>query len=266
MTNLNTAEGLTLAVICHSIMTIYFENPRDWRDLQIKVAKTLSDIGYECEIEKDIQTARETINIDVFAINNTNYPQSKILCECKYWNSAIPKTIVHSFRTAVSDFGANYGIIISKEGFQSGSYEAIKNTNILLLGWNEFQDYFKVSWIKSRTFKVSKETKDLYNYISAGFLVFFKTQYNKLSDTELKSFNDLNTKYFHFAFHASNLDYKDSHTNEFDLREFEMYFKIAEKEFNKTFSSLEEYYDYLVAKCSEGTAEFDNLFGEKLRR
>lgn len=247
-------------------MKIFSELPKDWRDLQTKVAQTLSDIGYDCEIEKDIQTAREIINIDVYAINNLTNPQSKILCECKHWNNAVPKTIVHAFRTAVADFGANYGLIISKAGFQSGSYEAVKNTNVILLDWDEFQDYFKSNWIKSKTFQISKKTKDLYNYISAGFLVFFKSQYNNLNDAGLKVFNDLNTKYFHYAFHASNLDYKDEVTNEFDIRVFDMYFKIAEKEFGKSFSSLEEYYDYLVVKCNEGVMEFDNLFGEKLRR
>jgi len=247
-------------------MNIFTEPPKDWKDLQTKVAKILSDIGYDCEIEKDILTARETINIDVYAINISNNPQSKILCECKHWNNAVPKTIVHAFRTAVTDFGANYGLIISKVGFQSGSYEAVKNTNVVLLNWDEFQDYFKSNWIKSKTFLIFKKTKDLYNYISAGFLVFFKKQYSKLTGTDLKTFNDLNTKYFHFAFHASNLDYGDEVTNEFDMRKFEMYFKIAEKEFDKTFSSLEDYYNYLVIKCSEGVTEFDNLFGEKLRR
>ncbi len=247
-------------------MKIFSEPPKDWRDLQTKVAQTLSDIGYECEVEKDIQTVRETINIDVYAINSSTNPQSKILCECKHWNNAVPKTIVHAFRTTVADFGANYGLIISKAGFQSGSYEAIKNTNVILLDWDEFQDYFKSNWIKSKTFQISKKTKDLYNYISAGFLVFFKSQYNKLNEADIKAFNDLNTKYFHFAFHASNLDYKDEVTNEFDIRVFDMYFKIAEKEFGKSFSSLEEYYDYLVMKCNEGVVEFDSLFGEELRR
>lgn len=247
-------------------MKIYSESPADWKDLQNKVARILSDIGYACEIEKNIQTARETINVDVFAENNRSNPKSKILCECKQWHHRVPKTIVHAFRTAVTDFGANYGIIISKAGFQKGSYEAIRNTNILLLNWDEFQDYFKVKWIKARTFKVSKETKDLYNYISAGFLVFFKAQYKRLSATELKTFNDLNTKYFHFAFHAANLDYKDVNTNEFDINTYDMYFNMAAKEFKRTFLSYEEYYNYLGEKCKEGVVEFDNLFKEKLRR
>ncbi|MBK6700163.1 MAG: restriction endonuclease [Saprospiraceae bacterium] len=247
-------------------MKIFSKPPEDWRELQTKVSQILSDIGYDCEIEKDIQTAREIINIDVFAINTSKNPQTKILCECKYWNNAVPKTIVHAFRTAVTDFGANYGLIISKAGFQSGSYEAVKNTNVILLNWNECQDYFKSNWIKSKTFHISKMTKDLYNYVSAGFLVFFKNHYNKLNETDLKAFNELNTKYFHYAFHASNLDYKDDVTNEFDIRVFDMYLKIAEKEFGKSFSSLEEYYNYLITKCNEGVVEFDNLFREKIRR
>ncbi len=107
-------------------MNIYSENPIDWRDLQKKVAGILSEIGYDCEIEKEIKTTRESINIDVYAVNNKDIPVSNILCECKHWNSSIPKTIIHSFRTAVTDFGANHGIIVSKVGFQSGAYDAIR--------------------------------------------------------------------------------------------------------------------------------------------
>ncbi|MGN6212022.1 restriction endonuclease [Parafilimonas sp.] len=247
-------------------MDIYSKTPKDWRDLQNKVARFLSELGYETDVEKDIKTVREIINIDVFAVNNKQIPQSKILCECKFWNNPVPKTIVHAFRTAVTDFGANYGIIISKAGFQSGSHEAVKNTNILLLNWEEFQNYFRVKWIKSKQFLVSKETKPLYDYISAGFPVFFKEQYNKLSEAELKTFEALNWKYFHISFNSSNLDYKDFNTNDFDLRVFEMFFEQAEKDFNRSFASYEEYYNYLIEKAKKGIEEFDNLFNEKLRR
>jgi hypothetical protein len=247
-------------------MKIYSESPKDWKDLQNKVAKYLFELGYETEIEKDIQTARERINIDVYAVNNKDIPQNKVLCECKYWNNPVPKTIVHAFRTAVTDYGANHGIIISKAGFQSGSHEAVKNTNILLLDWLLFQDYFKIKWIKSKQFLVSRETKALYDYISAAFPVFFRKEYNKLSEAELKTFESLNWKYFHIAFNSSNLDYKDFNTNEFDLRVFEMFFRQAEKDFNRSFSSYEEYYNFLVEKSKEGIGEFDSLFKKKLRR
>lgn len=247
-------------------MTIYSEVPNGWKDLQAKVAQLLSDVGYECEVEKDIQTARETINIDVYATRKKATPQVEILCECKHWSNRVPKTVVHAFRTAVSDFGANLGMIISKAGFQSGSYEAAKNTNILLLNWTEFQDYFKFEWIKSKQFLVAKKTKPLYDYVSAGFLVFFKKEYNGLTVQERAVFDDLNRKYFDYAFNSSNLDYKDLDTNEFDTGLFEMLIREMERKRTAVFTSYQQYYDFLLEKCEEGVQEFDNLFGEKLRR
>lgn len=247
-------------------MTIYSNVPTDWKDLQAKVAQLLLEVGYECEIEKDTQTVRETINIDVYATRKKATPQVEILCECKYWSNPVPKTIVHAFRTAVSDFGANLGIIVSKAGFQSGSYEAVKNTNILLLNWNEFQDYFKLEWIKSKQFLVANKTKPLYDYVSAGFLVFFKKEYNGMTIQERAVFDHLNRKYFDYAFNSSNLDYKDLSTNEFDIGLLEMLIREMENERKATFTSYEEYYDFLIKKCDEGVQEFDTLFGEKLRR
>jgi hypothetical protein len=205
-------------------MKIYSESPKDWKDLQNKVAKYLCELGYGTEIEKDIQTVREIINIDVYA-----------------------------------------RIIISKAGFQSGSYEAVKNTNILLLDWKEFQDYFKIKWIKSKQFLVSKETKPLYDYVSAG-PIFFKEQYNKLSETELKTFEHLYWEYFHIAFNSSNLNYLNFTTNEFDIKMFEMFFISAKKDFGRNFTSYEEYYNFLIEKSKEGIRKFDNLFKERLRR
>lgn len=246
-------------------MNIYGELPLDWKDLQIKVGEILSEIGYECEIEKNINTVREKVNVDVLAINSKETPRNSIICECKYWNNAVPKTIVHSFRTIVSDFGANFGIIISKKGFQSGSIQAVKNTNILLFNWIEFQEYFKIKWIKNKQYSVSKITKPLYHYVSAGFYVFSKDKYNEMSDLELSTFNELNQKYFHFAFNSSNLDYKNPNNNEFDLRVFEMFIEQFEKEFNMKFSSYNEYYDFLINESIKGIKEFDLLFKQEIR-
>lgn len=66
------------------------------------VSKILSEIGYTCEIEKNIQTTRETVNVDVFAINVKENPNTCIICEWKYWSKSIPKTVIHSFRTIIA--------------------------------------------------------------------------------------------------------------------------------------------------------------------
>ena len=246
-------------------MEIY-KHPKNWKDLQVKVAETLSVCGYQCEVEKNIQTIRETINVDVLAINSQDIPSSTLICECKYWNSKVPKNVIHSLRTTVADHGANYGIIISKKGFQSGCFEAVKNTNILLLNWTEFQVFFLPKWIVGKTLQTSIITNPLYNYVSAGFLVFFKEELSNLNKQELKTFNSLNSEYFHPAFHGSNLDYKDIATQRFDLNFFNELIKQAEKIFSRQFDSYNDYFEYLVHKCAEGTKKFDQLFKQPLRR
>jgi len=246
-------------------MKVYSHSPKDWKDLQNNVAKLLSEIGYDTEVEKNIQTIRETINIDVYAIDIKKIPQSTILCECKHWNNPVPKTIVHAFRTTVSDYGANHGIIISKAGFQSGTYEAVKNTNIMLFDWEHFQEYFKIRWVQNRQLTISKITKPLYNYVSVVIQTFFKEQYNRLSENQIQIFKNLSQKYFSIAFNSSNLDYKNLESNEFDIQYFEIYLKEIEIQYGQTFNAYEEYFNFLLKKAKEGIDEFDSLFEEKLR-
>lgn len=121
-------------------------SPTDWKDLQNQVAQILSECGFEVDIEKDITTARDTVNIDVHAVDPSQKPATVYLCECKYWKSRVPKTVVHAFRTVVHDYGANWGLIISSKGFQQGAYDAAQYTNVQLLSWKEFQQLFVDRW------------------------------------------------------------------------------------------------------------------------
>lgn len=115
-------------------MQIFDKQPNDWKDLQNKVAHVLQVCGYKVETPKKIQTPRETIEVDVYAENS----EFKIVCECKYWKSNVPQSVVHSFRTVVLDIGANKGIIIAQSGFQRGAYNSVQNTNIELRTWPTF--------------------------------------------------------------------------------------------------------------------------------
>src|SRR5690554_488282 len=94
--------------------------PETWEDLQNKVALILMECGFEAETPKIIETVRGKVEIDVFAIDNSVKPNTTYLCECKYWKNPIPQTVIHAFRTVISDYGANWGLIISSNGFQSG--------------------------------------------------------------------------------------------------------------------------------------------------
>jgi hypothetical protein len=246
-------------------MNIYTEEPSNWKDLEEKTSKFLTELGYVCEIEKDIETVRGVVNVDVIAISK-EVPNTIVICECKCWNNAIPQTVIHSFRTVINDYGANFGIIISKKGFQSGALEGVKNSTILLFTWSEFQDYFKSKWIKKKTVEISKITKPLYDYVSVGFKIFFKEEYNSLSAENLEVFEQLTQKHFDIAFYSSNHQYLSLETGEFDIDMFEMMFNAARKDFKKNFSSYEEYFEFLIKKSESGLKDFDKLFKKEVRK
>lgn len=107
---------------------IFAENPEGWRDLQRKVAQIFRESGCEAEIEYDVETVRGTVNVDVWASDREVSPPLLYLAECKYWRRAVPKTVVHAFRTVVHDSGAHVGYVISSSGFQLGAFAAEENS------------------------------------------------------------------------------------------------------------------------------------------
>ena len=120
--------------------------PKDWKDLQNQTGQILTESGLKVEIEKKVVSVRGEIEIDVFAIETINDREQIILIECKNWNNPIPQTVVHAFRTVMTDIGANTGYIVSKTGFQSGAYKTSEFSNIKLVTWKEFQDLFESQW------------------------------------------------------------------------------------------------------------------------
>jgi len=143
---------------------IYSTEPINWQDLQEKVASILRVCGCDSEVECTIETARGKVDVDVHAIDSSTSPKLTYLCECKHWGRAVPKSVVHSFRTVVSDCGAHIGFLISSNGFQSGAYEAAQNSNIRLVNWFEFQEVFIDRWKEGRYANLKQMLEDLFNY------------------------------------------------------------------------------------------------------
>lgn len=125
---------------------IYETEPKSWKDLQNKVAEILNESGIEANVEYHPESVRSDIEIDVYACEKIGNRENIFIIECKNWNHRVPQTVVHSVRTVIQDVGGNTGYIVSKKGFQAGAYEAVKQTNIKLLTWNEFQDLFEEQW------------------------------------------------------------------------------------------------------------------------
>jgi restriction system protein len=99
-------------------------------------------------IEKRLDVARGNVEVDVYAEEFVKGRRSRIVVECKHWASAIPQTVIHAFRTVVTESGANIGYLVSKAGFQSGALTAAELTNLRLLTWEEFRLEFEPLWIE----------------------------------------------------------------------------------------------------------------------
>jgi hypothetical protein len=116
--------------------------------LQTEVAAILGQCGFVAEVEKQVTMPRGKVELDVYAEENVRGRRYSIVCECKHWSAAIPQTVVHAFRTVVTETGANVGYIIASNGFQSGSTAAATFTNIQLVTWEQFQAQFRSSWLE----------------------------------------------------------------------------------------------------------------------
>jgi hypothetical protein len=122
--------------------------PKTWRDLQLAVARILSECEFQTHIEKTIKTVRGNVEVDILAIDGAAQPPLTYICECKLWRKRVPKTAVHSLRTVVGDYGANAGIIVSAAGFQSGAIEAAQLSAVHCLTYEGFQQLFLQRWFQ----------------------------------------------------------------------------------------------------------------------
>lgn len=118
-----------------------------WNDLQEKVREFFEELGYQATTNHPVTLANGgTAAVDVFAVKGASPLAQKILFECKYWNSDVPRAVVQSFKMDVQEAGANFGIIVSKQGFQSGAYQGISLTTVKLYTFEELQQVFAVEW------------------------------------------------------------------------------------------------------------------------
>jgi hypothetical protein len=147
---------------------IFPGKPVDWEDLENKVCQIFSEMGCTATRRKSIKTVRGRVDVDVVVRDKTRRPHILILCECKYWNRKVSKTVVHAFRTVVQDSGASLGFLISDAGFQAGAYEAALKANIKLVTWKQFQAEMHDRWLDTMWTRLTLMADVLYDLINAG--------------------------------------------------------------------------------------------------
>ncbi len=246
---------------------IYHNEPKDWKDLQIRVAKIFSDMGFTSEIEKDIKLVRGKVNVDVLAIRKLFKTTETHIAECKYWTTSVPKSVVHSFRTILADFGANTGYIISRNGFQEGAYEAAENSNLNLFDFEEFQTEFRTQWVNNVVDELETLGYPLRKY-SDPMESFYDKAVNTLDEAKQKEFRLLQYKYEGISMKSFRLLYKNAINGQLEIEYLDKVVAFNSKDFPKTVSvnCLMDYFEYLKKMCKEGISEFDSLFGKSIRK
>lgn len=106
-------------------LNILYNEPETWRELKLLFSEILNAARYHASNGLQISTVRGNVNIDVLAEDRKTIPKSNYLIECKYWDSDIPQTIIHAFRTVVND-GAHHGLIIAKKDFSQEHMPQLK--------------------------------------------------------------------------------------------------------------------------------------------
>jgi len=240
--------------------------PNTWVDLQSEVSKIFLECGFKSETPKIIETVRGKVEVDVYAADISLKPEPVYLCECKYWKRSIPQTIIHSFRSVISDFGANWGIIISLNGYQSGAFEAIKNTNIKLLNWIQFQELFKDRWYDNYfRQQLSYVAEPLVDYTEPINTRLFRKA-DLLTESAQEEFKRLRNKYRVLAFFSLSL-YAPWHLskpiklplNTKQVKPLEGQSGLPLELFEAI--AYRDFLNILIDNIEKGIDEFDNVFG-----
>lgn len=111
---------------------------------------------------------------------------------------------MHSFRTVITDFGANFGYIISKSGFQEGAYQAAKNSNVQLLTWKQFLERFEMRWLESMFERLHNEGFPLREYTDPLSMKYF----NQIDEVKRQDFNNQCDELRYLAISTSKVFYE----------------------------------------------------------
>jgi restriction system protein len=250
--------------------------PAAWQDLESAVARILRECGYDVEVQKRVELARGSVNVDVWADDHAE-PPNVLVIECKHWAKPVSMDVVHGFRTVVGDSGANTGLVVSSAGFQAGAREAAAYSNVRLLAWDEFQQRFARRWLRSYMSPVIAEATDaLHEYTEPiNSRVFRKA--DALPEQRRSAFIALRNKYqslmvTNFAFHpvmiGGGLSSVASELPTLPLRDPQLgpdeswwVGGLADDVLDAV--ALRPLMERLISHSENAIAEFDAVFGER---
>jgi hypothetical protein len=171
---------------------ITHRTPRGWEELEDLVRSILNECGMNAQRGVTLQLPRGSVDVDVLADETVENVTHRIVCECKDWQTNIPREVVHAFRTVMQETGAHRGYVISRVGFQRGAVEAAASTNIELVTFAQFQEIYFEKWMRARMWAIENEAGDFNVYYEP----LGKPGYGRLeNDEERTAYNAVWNRY-----------------------------------------------------------------------
>jgi len=177
-----------------------------WKEYEKKIFNFLKETYLDCEIEFDDSIFGIYSNVERqidFAIR-VNLAGKRIfgIVDCKYYNKKIDVKIIESFIGMMQDVNANFGFMITNQGYSQAAKNRVKNSNLKLdvLSFNELNeiklsvDYFFNQNIKG--LQLSKYEFIRRNKQNTGYFDEKKSDYKKRIIHFKEGF--ANTEYFAF--------------------------------------------------------------------
>lgn len=111
-----------------------------WDDYQEDVASLFRTLGLEAATNVTVRGVRTSHDIDVVVKSDHVGFNMLWVVECKHWGKPVSKLHVLALREIVSDIGADRGLLMAENGFQSGARDAAELTNVRLTSVAEVRD------------------------------------------------------------------------------------------------------------------------------
>ena len=236
---------------------IFDEEPATWQQLQVYVAQVFRDLGYlEVQSPYSLVGVRTTKEVDVYAVDPSAVPPIRIACECKHWSVNVHQGVVMEFRTVIEDTGVNRGFIISKVGFQSpGAYDAVRNTAVVLISFDEFTRLFFDQWLTAMSLRLAKASKLIFPFFDPyGFETL-----PELPPNMVQTFSELRKKY-HVVFSSGAL-LLDNAEAPVSLAIIARNPQIIKPLKELGITSYRQFFSVLLTRASQALIEFSSLFG-----
>ncbi|MRX42339.1 restriction endonuclease [Agromyces kandeliae] len=114
-----------------------------WREYQERAAEFFRSLGMTAHTDVRVEGVRSTHDIDVLVEFERAGMRQTWLVECKHLNRRVSKDRVLALREIVHDVGADRGVLLAENGYQSGALEVATKTNVVTTSLAEL---YAASW------------------------------------------------------------------------------------------------------------------------